>query len=304
VRHAFPAALAAAVVALALLAAALRPWGAAGDGERLDDEGFERLPPPRPGEWRAVFPEEEPQSVADYERDLRNRVTPRRRTIQVQPLGDFAKKHEALLETTRAYCAAFFGCEATVLPALALPPGAHVARRRQYDGDRLLRFLEPKVKPEAIALAGFLEEDIFSDDLNFVFGVATLERRAGIYSIARLSARYAGMPADATLERRTLALATHEIGHIFGIEHCLHYRCVMNGSNSLSESDSQPLHLCPVDLEKLRRNVGLDPAARYEALERFYAGREGYAAEAAFVKARRARLGGGGGGERKPAGPF
>ena len=63
----------------------------------------------------------------------------------------------------------------------------------------------------------------------------------------------------------------------------------MNGSNSLEESDGQPLHLCPVDLEKLRRNVGLDPAARYEALERFYAGRAGYEAEAAFVRARRAK---------------
>jgi archaemetzincin len=278
----------AAPLLLALARAGDDPAPRPGTAEPLlDDEGFERLAPPRPGEWRAAFPDEEPQFVSDYERDLANRASPARRTIYVLPLGRIAATHGPLLETTRAYCAAFFGCEAKLLPPIDLPKAAYVAARRQYDGDRLLRFLEPRVPGDAIAVAGFLAEDIFSEDLNFVFGVATLAKRVGVYSIARLDEKYDGMPQGATLERRTIAVASHEIGHIFGIEHCLHYRCVMNGSNSLEESDGQPLHLCPIDLEKLRRNVGFDPAARYEALERFYE-KHGYASEAAFCRARRA----------------
>lgn len=40
----------------------------------------------------------------------------------------------------------------------------------------------------------------------------------------------------------------------------------MNGSNHLQETDSQPLHLCPVDLRKLHDSVGFDPVERYRRL--------------------------------------
>ena len=33
---------------------------------------------------------------------------------------------------------------------------------------------------------------------------------------------------------------THEIGHMFGIKHCVHFNCLMNGSNHEEENDSKP----------------------------------------------------------------
>ena len=33
---------------------------------------------------------------------------------------------------------------------------------------------------------------------------------------------------------------------------------VVNGANHLQEFDSQPLHLCPVDLRKLQHSIGFD----------------------------------------------
>ena len=63
---------------------------------------------------------------------------------------------------------------------------------------------------------------------------------------------------------------THELGHMFGLAHCTAYRCLMNGSNSLPETDAAPLHLCPVCLRKLQSAVGFEPAARYAALQAFY----------------------------------
>jgi archaemetzincin len=63
---------------------------------------------------------------------------------------------------------------------------------------------------------------------------------------------------------------THELGHMFGIAHCTAYRCLMNGSNSLKETDAAPMHLCPVCLRKLHASVGFSPAARYASLESFY----------------------------------
>ena len=44
----------------------------------------------------------------------------------------------------------------------------------------------------------------------------------------------------------------------------------MNGSNSLAETDSQPLHFCPVCHRKLLWNIGFDPLKRYTTLETFY----------------------------------
>jgi len=57
---------------------------------------------------------------------------------------------------------------------------------------------------------------------------------------------------------------------MFGIHHCTFYSCLMNGSNHLEETDSQPLHLCPVDLRKLHWSVGFDVVDRYEKLRDFY----------------------------------
>ncbi len=53
---------------------------------------------------------------------------------------------------------------------------------------------------------------------------------------------------------------------MFGIEHCIYFRCVLNGSNHLAESDARPMHLCPVDLRKLQWSVGFDVIERSRRL--------------------------------------
>jgi archaemetzincin len=57
---------------------------------------------------------------------------------------------------------------------------------------------------------------------------------------------------------------------MFGLQHCIYYKCVLNGSNHLKESDSRPLHLCPVCLRKLQYSIGLEVVTRYRNLLRFY----------------------------------
>eukprot|EP01083_Nonionella_stella_P044262 119236_1 len=51
--------------------------------------------------------------------------------------------------------------------------------------------------------------------------------------------------------RRCVKVLVHEIGHLFGIKHCVFMECIMNGSNHGQESDMKPVHLCPVCLHKL-----------------------------------------------------
>jgi archaemetzincin len=58
--------------------------------------------------------------------------------------------------------------------------------------------------------------------------------------------------------RRSCKVLAHESGHMFGIEHCVWYQCLMNGSSHLAEADARPLHLCLVDLRKLQWSIGFD----------------------------------------------
>ncbi|KAL2221492.1 hypothetical protein M432DRAFT_648981 [Thermoascus aurantiacus ATCC 26904] len=55
---------------------------------------------------------------------------------------------------------------------------------------------------------------------------------------------------------RLCRTASHELAHCFGIDHCVHYACVMQGSASLAEDAHQPPYLCPVDLAKVLHAVG------------------------------------------------
>jgi archaemetzincin len=65
---------------------------------------------------------------------------------------------------------------------------------------------------------------------------------------------------------RSCRLLTHEIGHLLGIDHCIYYKCLMNGSGHIEEDFSQPLFLCPVDLRKLSQLAEFDIIQRYEQL--------------------------------------
>ncbi|KAL9130628.1 MAG: hypothetical protein Q9217_001242 [Psora testacea] len=49
--------------------------------------------------------------------------------------------------------------------------------------------------------------------------------------------------------------ASHELGHCFGIDHCVYYACVMQSTASMAEDQRQPPYLCPVDLSKLGRAI-------------------------------------------------
>lgn len=68
---------------------------------------------------------------------------------------------------------------------------------------------------------------------------------------------------------RVCRTASHELGHCFGMDHCVYYACSMQGTASIIEDARQPPYLCPVDLGKVLKATGADEKERYHALLSF-----------------------------------
>lgn len=62
--------------------------------------------------------------------------------------------------------------------------------------------------------------------------------------------------------------AAHELGHCFGLDHCVYYACMMQGTASVAEDYRQPPYVCPVCAKKLTRAV--EEASGHRASEDTY----------------------------------
>jgi archaemetzincin len=256
--------------------------------------GFAPLEAPRPGDWLAEH-KEPGQTYAEFASGGFNRPDRLRSKIYLQPLGDFSTAKGPSLEILREFTRLYFSMEVAVLPPIPLKDGFsprinQLSGKRQICSLDILKFLRTRLPPDAFCILGVTMEDLYPEpSWNFVFGQASLTERTGVYSFARYDPAFYGEQRDAgyqkVLLKRSLKVIAHETGHMFGLYHCIYYQCVMNGSNHLKESDSRPLHLCPVCLRKLQLSVGFDLVKRYEGLGRFY-GKHGYDGEAEWVAMR------------------
>jgi len=289
-----------------------------------DAKGFRPLPAwaesqAPDGRRPASVPAEFPQSLELYRAAVRVRPAHELRTIALQPLGDFSSEQMRVLELLREYAAIFFQLPARLekpvplgpartdnqtpnsrepLPA-SVPTGLyrnlplghrHGAYDKQYNGDRVMtELLAPRLPAGVLLYFGVTQADLYCGDLNYVFGVASLDKRVGVYSLARYYPEFWGLPRSEGDElrglRRACKVLNHEAGHMFGLRHCVFYGCSMNYSNTLQDLDGTPMHYCPVCHRKLMWNISFDPLKRYAELRGFYQ-RNGLTAEAAWLTER------------------
>jgi archaemetzincin len=262
----------------------------------LDPGGdFEPMPAPGPHDWLAAHPEPG-QSFEQFVRSKPNRPDKKRSVIYLQPLGEFRPDNAPSLDVLREYAATYFAMDVRVLPRLDLDDVRITTRRnptthsRQLLTTDILSVLRNKIPDDAFCLLGITMEDLYPEpSWNFVFGQASLRERVGVYSFARYDPAFYGQPRDKDYDklllRRSCKVLAHETGHMFGLLHCIYFRCVFNGSNHLAESDARPMHACPVDLHKLHYSIGFDVAQRYAGFLGFYR-KAGFDDEADWTKAR------------------
>jgi archaemetzincin len=246
----------------------------------FDPDQFAPMPTPGPQDWLANHPEPG-QGFAQFVRSHPNRPDTRRHTLYLQPLDEFPATGPPLHEL-KEFMEAFFSMPVRVLPVLQHSAARVTSRTNPSTGLRqlltgdILVLLAQRLPAEAFCLLGVTLQDLYPDpSWNFVFGQASLRERVGVYSFARYDPSFYGEHTTdraRLMLRRSCKVLAHETGHMFGIAHCIYFRCLMNGSNHMAESDERPLHLCPVDLHKLYDSIGFDLIARYAHLRDFCRG--------------------------------
>ncbi|MBI4632981.1 MAG: archaemetzincin family Zn-dependent metalloprotease [Deltaproteobacteria bacterium] len=119
--------------------------------------------------------------------------------------------------------------------------------RVQYNSSLILRQLITSPPPDAEKILGVLDVDLFIPILTFVFGEAQLKGIGAVVSTQRLHNRFYGLPENREVTTdRLLKEAVHELGHTFGLVHCLQPKCVMNSSTYVENIDQKSAELCPL----------------------------------------------------------
>ena len=152
------------------------------------------------------------------------------------------------------------------------------ARRTRTDGNEQLlapfimdSILFKNIPKDAIAVMGITAKDLYPGaSWNYVFGLRSLRKRVGVISLHRFSSRPFDDQNYVNCLTNVLKTSSHEIGHMFGLKHCIKAICVMNGSNALPELEIMPNRLCSECLQKLSWNIGFKNYLRLLALKHFF----------------------------------
>lgn len=246
---------------------------------------YNPIRPPGSGDWLSVY-DEPGQTFLEYLGSDPALPTRDLTTLYVQPIGEFSPAHADIIEATADLLARFYGVPVQVLDTVDWRVVPQWARRRnpitgneQFLTRFILNHLARNKPKDAVAVLALTTTDLWAGKgWNFLFGQASFGEGVGVWSLHRM-----GDPElePRTFLRRTLKIAVHETGHMFGIWHCTRFDCGMNGCNHQDEADSQPMWFCPEEEMKIWYGFRVDPGVRYRGLVEFCE-RYGLAHEAAF----------------------
>lgn len=135
--------------------------------------------------------------------------------------------------------------------------------RRQYNASSIIRKLIKHVNnKEYFRTLGVMDHDIYTRELNFVFGIAIVPKPqfmktegVALISITRLKETFYRREEDIHLfDLRVLKEAIHELGHTFGLRHCDNH-CIMRFSNHLADTDKKPSEFCESCRNELKKFI-------------------------------------------------
>jgi archaemetzincin len=223
--------------------------------------------------------EESPQTVLDFIASAPNRPTEERNTLVIKPLGKYpfdVVEQGGLVGLVRSpplawlgdLLTAQFGLPVELLPPEPLEDRTFTSRTRggdfQLDVHSLLRDVRPDLPSHAYAMLVLVNVDMYaSPEQQYAFGWSMHRGRLGVASFARFDPAFHGGQRPDDLEQairhRAARLVSHEVAHMFGLEHCTYFRCLLGPVDVIDDLDSLAAHPCPVCQCKLLRGGGVDP---------------------------------------------
>lgn len=135
---------------------------------------------------------------------------------------------------------------------LTLTDSEYNELKQQFDASKILNLLKREfLNKNFFRLLGILDEDIYSKNYNFIFGLARMKSKVAVISLTRLREDFYKKTSifnrkhetGKIFEDRILKEAIHELGHTFQLKHCTNV-CVMRFSNSLKDTDKKPSEFC------------------------------------------------------------
>lgn len=138
---------------------------------------------------------------------------------------------------------------------LKTPKDAYVPQRRNLYCGAFLNQLQQLEQPNAIATIGVTDQDIFVGGLKSIFGCSNPEQKAA--AVTTLKVHEPGAD-DAIMQPRRLAkIMLHELGHLFGFDHCLDIEdcCVMVTNSRIDGLDATPVNYCELQKTMIRQRL-------------------------------------------------
>ncbi|MDA6069625.1 Zn-dependent protease [Flavobacterium sp. AC] len=197
--------------------------------------------------------------------------------IYILPIGNFNTLQKKQIKLANEYLEIYFQLKTKTLDPISNDVVPNSARRMMDGHEQLLAgylltdVLKEQKPSKRIALMGLSELDLYpKPEWNYVFGLASYHDKIGVSSIYRLQdGELTSENFDLCLSR-LLKISSHEIGHMFGLHHCITANCVMNGTNSMYETDKNTIRLCSVCQQKLNSCIQYDNKKRLEDLEKYF----------------------------------
>jgi archaemetzincin len=165
------------------------------------------------------------------------------RFIYVVPLGDIMYEYlEGIAESIEEQ----FGLPVTITPNQGLPDYALDIARQQYNSNVILQKLIHDIAPDGLKILGVTNVDLFNPIFAYVFGEAQFKGKGAVISSYRLigNPENEAKPGCPPLLNRLEKEAVHELGHTFGLRHCLDPDCVMNYSVGVECADRKFSYFC------------------------------------------------------------